>query len=67
VDTSKKIFVATGILVFDFEFFIGGRCQKKSWQLFEAASSFNILDVLFHSEVAYCTRAAIFYGLTARL
>ena len=27
-DASKKI-VATGIIVFDFEFFIGGRCQKK--------------------------------------
>jgi len=24
-DTSKKIFVATGILVFDFELFIGGQ------------------------------------------
>jgi len=29
VDASKKIFVATGILVFDFELFIGGRCRKK--------------------------------------
>jgi hypothetical protein len=28
VDASKKIFVATGILVFDFELFIGGYGQK---------------------------------------
>ncbi len=27
-DASKKIFVATGILVFDFELFIGGRVQQ---------------------------------------
>jgi len=26
-DASKKIFVATGILGFDFEIFIGGRCD----------------------------------------
>jgi len=30
VDASKKIFAAIGILLFDFEFFIGGRRQKKS-------------------------------------
>ncbi len=28
-DTSKKNFVATGILVFDFEIFIGARFQLK--------------------------------------
>ena len=28
MDASKKIFVVTGILVFDFEFFIGVRCTK---------------------------------------
>jgi len=28
VEASKKIFVATGILVFDFELFIGGQLQK---------------------------------------
>ena len=29
-DASKKIFVAKGILVFDFEIFIGGRCALHS-------------------------------------
>jgi hypothetical protein len=30
IDASKKIFVATGILVFDFELFIGERCEETS-------------------------------------
>jgi hypothetical protein len=30
VDASKKIFMATGIIVFDFELFIGGQCQLVS-------------------------------------
>jgi hypothetical protein len=30
MDASKKIFVATGILVLDFELFIGGRYQLVS-------------------------------------
>jgi len=29
-DASKKIFVVTGILVFDFELFIGARWQKRA-------------------------------------
>jgi len=29
MDASKKIFMATDILIFDFEFFIAGRRQKK--------------------------------------
>ena len=28
VDASKKIFVVTEILLFDFELFIGGRCTN---------------------------------------
>jgi hypothetical protein len=27
MDASKRIFVATGILLFDFELFIGARCR----------------------------------------
>ena len=44
VDASKKIFVVTGILVLDFELFIGGRCQNKSWQLSKATSSQVLID-----------------------
>jgi hypothetical protein len=32
---SRKCFVATGILVFDFELFIGGRHQKRTDNSFE--------------------------------
>ena len=30
VDASKKISVATGIIVFDFDLFIGERCRKRA-------------------------------------
>ena len=31
MDASKKIFMAARILVFDFELFIGGRGETRSW------------------------------------
>ena len=59
VDASKKIFVATKTIVFDFELFIGElREKKKSSRLFQAVSSLTILGVLIFSKVVYCARDA---------
>ena len=57
--------LATGVLVFDFELFIGGHHEKKKgWQLIQAASPRIILGVLFVSKVAYCARAEICSGVS---
>ena len=57
MDASKKIFVVTGIIVFDFEVFIGGLWQKRkelatilSYQLFNNIERF----VSFSGDLLWC-------------
>lgn len=50
----RKFFMATEILLFDFKLFIGGQCEKRKGQLFEADILSNVLVVLLFSEMFIC-------------
>ena len=41
--------------------------SREGLAVLQTANPWNILDVLFLSEVVYCAKAAISYGLNARL
>jgi len=45
-DASKKIFVVTGILVFDFELFIGGRFSQNRWE--KIRQKVGLANLRFH-------------------
>jgi hypothetical protein len=66
VDASKNIFVATGILVFDFEFFIGVRLQIRRADSVSSCQPFEFPRRIL-SWLAYSNRAAISSALKARL